>query len=167
VDHHHDDAAEWLTISYMDDEDDLVLISSDADVEDAVMMAQKLTQTRVKLYVHDTAAPAQTSSSSIQSPTLITNVPIVKVDEPTTPISISTSRQVNSYNNKEQLETLTDSGDDEDMEQVTLKKKKRNGKQYDRSSGTPQHQDLLLPAAIAFLGVVIIGVFTYSRVNQS
>ncbi|CAO3588233.1 unnamed protein product [Absidia cylindrospora] len=161
VDHHHDNAAEWLSISYMDDEDDLVLISSDADVEDAVMMAQKLTQTRVKLYVHDTAAPTQTSSSSIQSPTLITNVPIVKIDEPTTPTSINVSRQMN----KEQLETLTDS-EEEDMEHATLKKKK-NGKQHDRSSGTPQHQDILLPAAIAFLGVVIIGVFTYSRVNQS
>ncbi|KAI8334626.1 hypothetical protein BC941DRAFT_431709 [Chlamydoabsidia padenii] len=147
-----DEAAEWLSISYMDDENDLVLISSDADVEDAVMMAQKLDQTRVKLFVHDTAAPPQTTASLINSPTVMANVPTLKVDvAPSSPTTVDRPRR------KEPLENLTDSEDDEQT--VFLKKKKKNG--------APQHQDLLLPAAIAFLGVVIIGVFTYSRVNQS
>jgi hypothetical protein len=157
MDHRLDEAAEWLSISYMDDEDDLVLISSDADVEDAVLMAQKLDQTRVKLFVHDAAAPSQTAASSIISPTVMTNVPILKVDVAPSPTTPTAPQMDHRPRRNEQLETMTD---DEEIEPSLLKKKKKSGV-------SPQHQDLLLPAAIAFLGVVIIGVFTYSRVNQS
>ncbi|KAI7905400.1 uncharacterized protein BX663DRAFT_449497 [Cokeromyces recurvatus] len=52
---HGDDVGdeEWLVISYIDDEEDQVLISCDADVIDAVRLAQKMGQTRVKLIVQD------------------------------------------------------------------------------------------------------------------
>lgn len=44
---------EWLILSYLDDENDEVLISCDADVADAVHLAQKDGQNRVKLIVQD------------------------------------------------------------------------------------------------------------------
>ncbi|KAI8088954.1 uncharacterized protein BX664DRAFT_385529 [Halteromyces radiatus] len=147
--HQQEDGGEWLSISYMDDENDLVLISSDADVEDAVMMAQKLDQNRVKLFVHDTAAP-QPVTNSTMSPTMM-HLPSMKLEVPGVD---------QNNNNKEQLEMLTDS-EDEQMELKT-KNKRRSFKEP-----TVPHHDILLPAAITFLGVVIIGVFAYSRISQS
>ncbi|CAO3641927.1 unnamed protein product [Cunninghamella echinulata] len=148
---------EWLSISYMDDENDLVLISSDADVEDAVLMAQKLGQNRVKLYVHDTAFPTTSTtnsmdglSSTVMMPTNSTaSSSILQKDQ---------QRQVN--------EESTNFNDNHHHHEKGSTKKKTNN---NKSSSSPlaSHQDILLPAAIAFLGVVIIGVFTYSHVSQS
>ncbi|KAI9486163.1 MAG: hypothetical protein EXX96DRAFT_516029 [Benjaminiella poitrasii] len=42
-----------LVLSYLDDEEDKVLVSCDADVVDAVHLARKMGQTRVKLIVQD------------------------------------------------------------------------------------------------------------------
>lgn len=137
---HSDDTGDWLTLSYMDDENDLVLMSSDADVGDAIRMAQMAKQNRVRLFVHDTAAPLGTSDSIIA--------------------------QMNNRGS-ERLENLTD--DDEQMTMEHTSRKNMHGKrQQDRLGGaTSQRQDLILPAAITFLGVVIIGVFAYSRIGRS
>ncbi|KAI8073949.1 hypothetical protein BC940DRAFT_289605 [Gongronella butleri] len=126
---------EWLSISYMDDENDLVLISSDADVEDAIQMSQKLGQSRVKLYIHDTAAAAAAAAAaSIASP------------------AMSASPSINS-------------------QVASIEHAVANASNSSPSPPPPPpsstRQDILLPAAIAFLGVVIIGVFTMSRVNQN
>ncbi|KAI8388755.1 uncharacterized protein BYT42DRAFT_491092 [Radiomyces spectabilis] len=120
------DAAAWLSISYLDDEEDKVLMSSDNDVMDAVRLAQKQNQNRVKLFVHDAAIEVQK--------------PIVTI----TPAAESAPIPV------KQLESLTDS------EEETKPHKQR-----------PFSQDLLLPAAIAFLGVVVLGVFAVSRLSPT
>ncbi|KAI8341935.1 hypothetical protein BC941DRAFT_466835 [Chlamydoabsidia padenii] len=131
------DGIEWLSISYMDDENDLVLISSDADVQEAVNLARKMAQTRVKLHVHDTKAiPSILNTDNPSSP--------IKTDPPAC--------------SRPGLESLTDS-DEED--QVTLKKRKKT------RSPAGANQDFLLPAAIVFLGVAIIGVFAYSHISRS
>ncbi|CAO3647558.1 unnamed protein product [Cunninghamella blakesleeana] len=155
---------EWLSISYMDDENDLVLISSDADVEDAVLMAQKLGQNRVKIFVHDTAAPNTATATS--NSTVLDGYASPMVPNPSTTSSfVQKQPAVEEYvtldnttlinNNQGPLNNST--------EKIT---KKRSSKPSSSSSPLAAHQDLLLPAAIAFLGVVIIGVFTYSHVSQ-
>ncbi|KAG2232941.1 hypothetical protein INT48_008034 [Thamnidium elegans] len=100
---HGDDVGdqEWLSMSYLDDEEDSVLMSCDADVADAVNLAKKVGQTRVRLLVQDQTQQKVTSNKS-------------------TPTPPPAAKQV----------------------------------------------DLLLPAAIGFLGVVIIGVFSYSRLQN-
>ncbi|CAO3596455.1 unnamed protein product [Absidia cylindrospora] len=137
-----DSTGDWLSISYMDDENDLVLMSSDGDVGDAIRMAQMAKQTRVKLFVHDTAAPLVT-----------------------TPI---TSTQMHNRE-AEHLENLTDDDENLEMDRASPKKNpgKRQEQQYQLGDATSGRQDMLLPAAITFLGVVIIGVFAYSRISQS
>jgi hypothetical protein len=117
----------WLSISYLDDEEDQVLITSDADVSDAVNLARKMGQNRVKLFVHDTTERAP-------------EVPAVVVEAPVeAPV----------------------------VEEVKEAPKPRSvRKQEEEKPVEPAFpQELILPAAIAFLGVVIIGVFAFSRVS--
>jgi hypothetical protein len=149
---HDDDTSDWLTLSYMDDENDLVLMSSDSDVDDAIRMAQMAKQNRVKLVVHDTAAPLGTSNSTM-------------------------AQMDNTINTRgtEHLEIMTDDDDDEqtniteyDDSRKRMIGKQQQQKRNDRSGGaTPERQDLILPAAITILGLVIIGVFTYSHIGRS
>lgn len=136
---HGDDVGdeEWLSISYLDDEEDNVLMSCDADVADAIHLARKEGQTRVKLLVQDqktiisTPNLATISQSDNEAETPI--IPKSVIEEPSSPIIASTK-----------------------------------AKKISKKSSTQQQakNDLLLPAAIGFLGVVIAGVFVYSRVQQ-
>jgi hypothetical protein len=120
---------EWLSLYYKDEDDDLIRITSDADVEYAISVTQDMAQTRVKLYVDDASAPPS------------------KPDTPTNTVLTTKLTQ--------DLASLTDS--DDNVDQPVLKKKVQKGAQ----------QDVLLPAAIAFLGVAIIGVFAYSHLSRS
>ncbi|RCH97486.1 hypothetical protein CU097_012048 [Rhizopus azygosporus] len=151
----------WLSISYLDDEDDQVLMTSDADVEDAVKLARKMGHDRVKLFVHDAAAPAS----------------------PATPVPAEIEEE------KEQIkivEELVEEPIQQEEEQVkeeekeVKKKKRRSLKQRQVSSDEEEEEvdqkpkdvfgiphELVLPAAITFLGVAIIGVFVLSRVGSS
>lgn len=61
---------EWLTLSYLDDEGDKVLITCDSDVLDAVCLAMKAGQNKVKLFVQDNRI--DTSKSTISSSTTTT-----------------------------------------------------------------------------------------------
>ncbi|KAI7864566.1 hypothetical protein BDF14DRAFT_1731858 [Spinellus fusiger] len=112
------DETEWLSISYLDDEDDEVLITSDADVKDAIRLARKLGQDRVKLFAHDASWVAMESPSVPLSPT------------------ISVPERVDSEEEQEQ-----------------------------EQNPFIIPQELILPASIAFLGIVILGVFAFSRVS--
>jgi hypothetical protein len=109
----------WLTISYVDDEKDEVLVTSDADVMDAVALARKMNQDRVKLYVHDT------------------------VDQ----------------------DKITDKSETTAIPVKPTKKQFVNKKKIIEESSIPK--EIILPAAIAFLGIVIVGVFAFSRVNSN
>jgi hypothetical protein len=116
------------------------LISCDADVADAVHLARKEGQTRVKLLVQDQKTLSSTENLAIISPS------DDEVESPIEPKSVEMPILPTS-------KTATT---------------KRSGKKS--SSQQPQQQQtsnpLLLPAAIGFLGVVITGVFVYSRVQQ-
>lgn len=54
---------EWVVLSYLDDENDQVLISSDSDVHDAVQLALKTNQNRVKLIVQDKKVEPHTKTT--------------------------------------------------------------------------------------------------------
>ncbi|KAG1555978.1 hypothetical protein G6F49_006679 [Rhizopus delemar] len=147
----------WLSLSYLDDENDHVLMTSDADVEDAVRLARKMGQDRVKLFIHDASAP------------LPPVTPVPTELEPEQPVIIE---QVVKTPVEEQVESENEDREDEEDAKKNKKKrslKKNNANEEDFKSkdvlGIPQ--ELVLPAAITFLGVVIFGVFVLSRVGGS
>ncbi|CAO3614927.1 unnamed protein product [Cunninghamella blakesleeana] len=195
-----DGSSDWLTVSYVDDEGDEILMSSDADVTDALQIARKMGQDRIKLVVIDRMAPTPTStlvqhdSSSVllldqqlQQPLKSPTTPTPPYEENHSKTSLdenrSLSREIsksqhhhkqNEENNNEEEEeddSQVDDDDDEDEEEdyKTSKKSKRSIKRrnYNKPveiAGIPQ--ELLLPAAIAFLGVTILGVFILSRSSK-
>lgn len=128
-----DDEREWLSISYLDDEDDKVLVSCDADVADAVHLAQKQKQNRVLLFVQDQ-----------------NHVPVVVV------------------------ETQTDKNTDAVKEAppapvTTPTKQVEPTKQAEPTKQIKPHKSknpMLLPAAVGFLGAVIVGVVVLSKTQN-
>lgn len=153
-----DPADSWLSISYLDDEEDEVLMTSDADVSDAVKLARKMGQDRVKLFVHD--ATHKEEEPVIEEPpvAIVQEVP-EPVHVPPPVIEITEAKVEEKKTKKRSLkkEVIVSSDEDEsDNEQAV--------KQIPSVAGIPQ--ELILPAAIAFLGVVIVGVFAISRVSS-
>jgi hypothetical protein len=133
---------EWLSLSYLDDEEDNVLISCDADVQDAVHLARKVGQSNVKLLVQDQKLSSSSSSAGLEVISTSDNEEDVK------PVPAAAAA--------EKINTVKSSSS-------PAAKKTCKSTQPQQTGGNP----LLLPAAIGFLGVVIAGVFVYSRVQQS
>ncbi|CAO3609362.1 unnamed protein product [Mucor hiemalis] len=137
VPEHGDDVGEeeWLSISYLDDEDDNVLISCDADVADAIHLAKKVGQTRVKLILQDSKLVASSTPQSLAAISLSDN-------EVETPPLVP--------------------------EAVTIAKSTKKSSQRKKSVAAPAqaNNNLVLAAAVGFLGVVIAGVFVYSKVQH-
>ncbi|KAI7886245.1 CBS-domain-containing protein [Lichtheimia hyalospora FSU 10163] len=218
--HNNDDDRDdsWLSISYLDDEDDKVLLASDADMEDAVHLARKLGQDRVRLFVQDSMAPQQANNDTQSSQSLMTTQPnpddihvpagqpTISVAPPPPPTTTTTpldppdvTRDENNNRSvgkkhrhmrrRQQVDSdVTSSSDisdrsesDSDMsdydsdvryssgsgsrrrrykrQQRRAKQKRDGAAQFD----LPIPQEMLLPAAITFLGVVILGVFTITK----
>lgn len=109
------DLPNQLAISFEDDEKDKVLITSDADLRDAVQLARKQGHDRVRLYVREKDAKS------------------INVPKP----------------------------DTTDSERVDASPRKHN-----RDANKKGQTDLILPAAIVGLGIVIIAAFAVSRLNQ-
>ncbi|KAI7848245.1 hypothetical protein BDC45DRAFT_541168 [Circinella umbellata] len=159
-------AEEWLTVSYLDDENDQVLITSDADVADSVQLARKLGHDRVKLFVHDTTKPEPEPFYRQQSST----------PQPVTPPPIRVDSPVQYYvNGSVTTEKIVENGSVASERRSRKRNSKRHSRrieveedsdgEYYSQDGSAIPQELMLPAAIAFLGVVILGVFAYSRVS--
>ncbi|KAI8977088.1 hypothetical protein BDF20DRAFT_794149, partial [Mycotypha africana] len=121
---------------YLDDENDKVLMTCDADVMDAVKLARKMGQDRVKLFVQDAYDKAK--EEEVQLTTIasaVEEIPIIR---------------------KEQQTPLQNT---DEVEEESFAKGNAT------VTGIPQ--ELVLPAAITFLGVVILGVFAFSRVGSN
>lgn len=148
---HGDDVGdeEWLSMFYIDDEQDKVLISSDSDVVDAVHLALKLEQSNVKLFVLD----QQLASSQTVTPTTAAPPTVTIAAAPTT-----------TTNNGPKLEMI-DAEDEVNIEVPTLQQKPTKPKSSKKPLPAAKN-NLLLPAAIGFLGVVIVGVFVLSKVQK-
>lgn len=156
--HTDDDGSDWLTVSYLDDENDQVLITSDNDVVDAVQLARKTGQDRVKLFVHDktrAAGLAAASTTATATPPATPSSPLPpRVATPDIPPASPSMRSDSSHRRRHASKRRSRLIDSDDESEIGPNQ---------AGSGLPQ--ELMLPAAIAFLGVVILGVFAYSRVN--
>ncbi|CAO3702364.1 unnamed protein product [Rhizopus stolonifer] len=150
---HEDDqpVEAWLSISYLDDEDDHVLITSDADVEDSIQLARKMGQDRVKLFINDAAAippphPPLPAAASVAVP--VTPLPLER-PEPVV------EERVVPEPKKHKKRTI--------KKEIVSSDEEEENKTKDVFGIPPE---LVLPAAITFLGVVIVSVFVLSKVSR-
>lgn len=182
---------DWLTVSYLDDENDEVLITSDADLQDSVQLARKLGQDRVKLFVHDSSRPEASRAT-----TAVTTSPVMGLaSQPDTPVRVDSPVQMFPNGSTTAASTMSPVPDEPAVKYAphlenghmershsssghrrSKRRSKRTSRRYDSDGSDLGHysndgaatgfpQELMLPAAIAFLGVVILGVFAYSRVS--
>ncbi|KAI8329470.1 hypothetical protein BC941DRAFT_442936 [Chlamydoabsidia padenii] len=159
----------WLTISYVDDENDQVLMTTDADVQEAVQLTRKMGRDRVRLFVHDTliesmpepplaqptVLPYTPPPTQQQQLPVLSDPPLPKNDDPIIPPSRSPNQQLSKKQAKPSVQEHSDNEED------YIKRRRDYAKEFN----LPIPQELLLPAAVTFLGVVILGVFTISRLT--
>ncbi|CAO3694018.1 unnamed protein product [Rhizopus microsporus] len=173
---HHKEDENWLTVAYLDDENDQVLMTCDSDLIDAVQIAKKSGMDRVRLFVHDSMAEQKTVE---QVPVELPMSPPVSVEpvieKKPEPKQKPQRRQQQQQQQQQEEEEEDDDDDDEEEEEEEeeLKRRKRKhslDKKKTRKQNVeynlPIPQELMLPAAITFLGVVILGVFTISRLTS-
>ncbi|KZF24571.1 CBS-domain-containing protein [Xylona heveae TC161] len=137
-------------LSYMDNEGDTVSITTDHDLLDAIILAQRGGRDKVDLFVHDPEKPPLPATVDPQP--VIGEAPSVLSG---TTASRSRRRQ--------------ESDDDEATEDESSKKERKpivsSGKQEEQIiAGVPN--ELLLPGALMTLAVVIVGVFALSRTGR-
>lgn len=165
----------WLSISYLDDEEDQVLITSDADVSDAVKLARKMGQDRVKLFVHDATEKEEEAVVVVVEEPVVVEAPVAvveeKVLEPVAPPAVTpapptievTEPHHEKKSKRRSMRKEVETSDSEEEDSHTSRN--RSKQEGATVAGIPQ--ELVLPAAIAFLGVVIVGVFAFSRVSSN
>ncbi|KAI8381171.1 uncharacterized protein BYT42DRAFT_495095 [Radiomyces spectabilis] len=153
---------DWLSISYLDDEDDKVLMTCDADMVDSVHLARKLGHDRVRLFVHDAltesskaAAAADAGVSPMINSTAAFDVP---AGQPTISVSPATAME------PETDETILKKNQVSKGRSVPKEKPRREKKD---DYNLPIPKEYLLPASISFLGVVILTVFTVAKLTGS
>lgn len=118
-------------LAYLDDDNDLVMMTHDRDITDAVTLARKQGKDRVVLHLRGGKGWGEEAGRKLADP------------------------------HKAATQNLQSIAEDEERE-VEEKSTKKKGKKTDEAvAGIPK--DLVLPAAIGFLGVVILGVFVATR----
>ncbi|CDS14267.1 hypothetical protein LRAMOSA06437 [Lichtheimia ramosa] len=189
----HDDD-NWLNIAYLDDEDDEVLMTCDSDLQDAVELARKQGHDRVRLFVHDAIAEQQQKAAEVAAAATqasveesMTTTQSGTMDAPPGQPTISAVQQEDNEDDHDQqhqrslkrhqrhrhedessdIESTTSDEEDEQVEKQ--RRHRRRGGKRDAATdlNLPIPQEMLLPAAITFLGVVILGVFTISKLTGS
>lgn len=174
---------DWLQISYLDDENDYVLMTSNQDLMDAVSLAQRQGHDRVKLHVLDTISnpvppPTAAVTPSEVEEKLNEDIPVASSletadaaasEEKTSDLDKKQKKSKRRSNSKR--EALTSDEESEESEEETTHRKRSSRKGAKRGIaeeyGIPIPDDLLLPAAVTFLGVVIAAVFTISKVTAN
>lgn len=135
--------SQGFALSYVDDEGDIISITSDPDLLDAVSLARRTGRDKVDLYVHDPSKPALVATVDPQPP-------------------IVTRR-------KSRIEIKDHDEDSDDSEEQVRRPKKRltappetiAPPQPELIPGVPN--ELILPGAIVTLAVAIVAVFALSR----
>ncbi|KAF9872854.1 hypothetical protein CkaCkLH20_09717 [Colletotrichum karsti] len=140
-----------FALSYLDDEGDSVSITTDNDLLESILLARQGRREKVDLFVHDPEKPPVAAS-----------LPVEPLALPTPPISATPDlRQRRRYDDED------DDAEDEDDDISHVRRSRR-------SRSTPHEpeqviqgvpNELLLPGAIVTLAVVIVGVFTISRLT--
>lgn len=150
-----------FALSYMDDEGDSVSITTDNDLLEAILLTRQSRRDKVDLFVHDPEKPP------VSAP--------VDVALPTPPMSSTPAPQDtrNWWPEEEESGDEAEEGeeDDEDYETQSTLRKPRKARAPAAPpvpeqviAGVPN--ELLLPGAIVTLAVVIVSVFTISRLTS-
>ncbi|KAK1498090.1 hypothetical protein CCUS01_12960 [Colletotrichum cuscutae] len=143
-----------FALSYLDDEGDSVSITTDNDLLESILLARQSRHEKVDLFVHDPEKPPVSAAP----PTIET------IALPTPPISATPDlRRRRAYDDED------DEAEDEDEDESTIRRSRRSkhhaSVEKEVIAGVPN--ELLLPGAIVTLAVVIVGVFTISRLTSS
>lgn len=188
---------DWLTVAYLDDENDQVLMTCDSDLADSVQLARKAGLDRVRLFVHDSLADAVAEQQLLkqqqkeeeerklqqrqlhqQQQLLAQSIQHMDVPagQPTTQGYNTMDEGHGSLSDIKEDQEEEEEEEQEEEEDNRSKSKKKNRhllstqnvkRDISTEYNLPIPQDLLLPAAITFLGVVILGVFTISKLTSN
>ncbi|KAG0338279.1 hypothetical protein BG004_007287 [Podila humilis] len=131
-----------FNISYLDDEEDYVMMTSDADLADSVAIAKKQGMNRVMLYVSDPRA-----STIIQAPVTPAAAPIAA---PVSPVVAS-----------EETTAIRASLEQASRPVIPEEPKKQPSELKRMLDSIPD--ELLLPGALVTLSVTIVAVFAIAR----
>jgi hypothetical protein len=149
-------------LSYLDDEGDSVSITTDQDLLESIVLARQGRRDKVDLFVHD---PKESPVPAAPTPALAPE-PLVLPTPPASSI-VRERRKVHDDEDGEE----GDVSEDEDAPVRRNRHGRARSVQQQQPAveqviaGVPN--ELLLPGAIAMLAVVIVGVFTISRVSSS
>lgn len=139
-------------LSYMDNEGDTVSITTDQDLLEAVMLARHSRRDKVDLFVHD---PKE--------------APVAPVPPPEQAVSTPPASSVVRERRRVVDDDSEDDGDVSEDDDVPVRRSRHS---RIRTAQPPEQiiagvpNELLLPGAIVTLAVVIVGVFTISRLSR-
>lgn len=138
-------------LAYLDDDNDLVLITTDQDIVESVNLAKKQRKDRVVLHLRGGKTWGDSES--------------LKKKKSTTKLkAVTEAEEIEQEENEERESNLT-TGSKNQPSNRKLRSGNSTRRNPDESSlsGIGIPKDMVLPAAIGFLGVVILGVFLASR----
>lgn len=135
-------------LSYLDDDGDLVLMTADRDILDAVSIARKQGKDKVVVQLKG----GKTWENELERRRLVEAAKNVVVSD--------------VKSRKASLDAVEESGEEEE-EEVKPKKKTSKSKVVEKEDLVFGFlsKDQLLPASVAFLAVAIVGVFAMSKVT--
>ena len=139
-----------FTLSYTDDDGDLVTITADGDVSDAVNIARGQKMDRVVLLI-DGGKVWEDTARDMGGEKAVEKLKAVE-------------HEVKGVEGEEEK---MEAGDADPAKEATFGKKGVVHSHQDELIGGVLPKELALPAAVGFLGVVIIGVFIASRASRS
>ncbi|KZL78811.1 ribosomal protein subunit S4 [Colletotrichum tofieldiae] len=142
-----------FALSYLDDEGDSVSITTDNDLLESILLARQGRREKVDLFVHDPEKPPVSAAPPTIEPVAL----------PTPPISATPDlRRRRAYDDEDDE---AEDEDDDDVSHVRRSRRAKHAPEPDQViAGVPN--ELLLPGAIVTLAVVIVGVFTISRLTS-
>ncbi|EGY22563.1 CBS domain-containing protein [Verticillium dahliae VdLs.17] len=141
-----------FALSYLDDEGDSVSITTDNDLLESILLARQGHREKVDLFVHDPEKP----------PVAVAPTPV----EPVIPTPATST--ASGLRERRKAHDDEDDEDEEEEDESPSRRSRRSRhaapQQEQLIQGVPN--DLLLPGAIVTLAVVIVGVFTISRITS-
>jgi hypothetical protein len=172
-----------FALGYLDDEGDTVAITTDNDLVEAIVLARQGGRDKVDLFVHHPDKPPVVVAPP-PPPTIETAVPTpasTAVGSVSTTMTATTRKRRSTRLSRRSTEDFADHDDDYERDEdddddghesdTTMRRgrrvRSRQGslmQQEQVIAGVPN--ELLLPGAIGFLAVVILGVFTISRLTS-
>ena len=149
-------------LAYTDDEDDVVLITADGDVQDAVKVARKQGRDRVVLLLQGGRgwedAAARTAASSAAAAAGTAGLAARKRQQ----ARENAEAQLQSVAEEEEKEAHAEDEDDESSRRKPAKKASKSAADEELLFGVLP-KDLALPAAIGFLGVAVLAAVAITK----